>query len=108
MVAGATNVGSVQIYIDEELKTNRWCGMKLGKTNVDDEYDELTLPADTMLAKGEILGQFNMGSTVVLIFEAPKHFRFFVEPGQKIKMGEPLGCVKDLSKSSSPPEIVAV
>lgn len=106
MHPGATNVGSIQIYIDEQLKTNQWCGMKLGRTNVDDEYDELTLPNDTMLAKGELIGQFNMGSTVVLIFEAPKDFRFYVRPGQKIKMGEPLGCIKDLTMS--PPEIVAL
>lgn len=104
-IQGATNVGSVQIYIDEQLKTNQWCGMKMGKTNVDDEYDELTLPADTTLAKGEMIGQFNMGSTVVLIFEAPKNFRFYVKHGQKVKMGEPLGCIKE---SVSPPEIVAV
>lgn len=71
---GATNVGSVEIYIDEELKTNQWTGLKIGKHNVTDSYDERLLPDDTNLAKGELLGQFNMGSTVVLIFEAPKNF----------------------------------
>lgn len=80
--------------------------MKLGRTNADDEYDELTLPADTTLAKGEMLGHFNMGSTVVLIFEAPKDFRFYVQPGQKIKMGEPLGCIKELKPLQ--PEIHSV
>ena len=41
--------------------------------------------------KGTELGQFNMGSTIVLIFEAPKKdFGFFVEAGQKVKYGEPL------------------
>lgn len=49
------------------------------------------------------VGVFNMGSTVVLVFEAPalkKHdkqsssaseFRFCVEKGDKIRMGEALG-----------------
>lgn len=72
---GATNVGSVEIYIDEELKTNRWTGLKIGKHNANDSYDERLLPVNTSLGKGELLGQFNMGSTVVLIFEAPKNFK---------------------------------
>ena len=32
-----------------------------------------------------------MGSTVVLIFEAPKEFEFVVKPGDKVKLGETLG-----------------
>jgi hypothetical protein len=42
-------------------------------------------------SQGAEMGQFNLGSTVVLVFEAPKNFRFDVEAGQKIKMGELLG-----------------
>jgi phosphatidylserine decarboxylase len=72
---GATNVGSVQIYIDEELKTNKWLGLKVGKHKHNNNYDELKLPENTKLEKGELLGQFNMGSTIVLIFEAPKDFK---------------------------------
>lgn len=72
---GATNVGSVEVYIDDELKTNRWTGLKMGKQNTSDCYDERLLPPNTSLGKGELLGQFNMGSTVVLIFEAPKNFK---------------------------------
>jgi phosphatidylserine decarboxylase len=70
---GATNVGSVQVYIDEELKTNRWRGFKAGSAK---EYDELPMKKDTVLSKGELVGQFNMGSTIVLVFEAPESFRF--------------------------------
>ena len=29
-----------------------------------------------------------MGSTIVLLFEAPENFQFNVSPGQKIKVGE--------------------
>lgn len=75
LVSGATNVGSVDVYIDKELKTNKWAGLKLGKVNETNDYDEVRLPEETKLKKGELLGHFNMGSTVVLVFEAPKNFK---------------------------------
>lgn len=43
------------------------------------------------LSKGEEVGGFKLGSTVVLVFEAPDNFKFNLEVGQKIKMGEKLG-----------------
>lgn len=72
--SGATNVGSVQVYIDEELKTNKWRGLNVG-TLKEKEFDEVRLRNDVVLKKGELVGQFNMGSTIVLVFEAPKTFK---------------------------------
>lgn len=69
-------MGSVDVYIDKDLKTNKWAGLGLGKSNQNNDYDEIQLPQDIQLRKGELLGQFNMGSTVVLIFEAPKKFKY--------------------------------
>ena len=43
------------------------------------------------LRKGEPLGEFNLGSTVVLLFEAPPDFSFSLRPGQPIRFGQPLG-----------------
>lgn len=40
---------------------------------------------------GQEVGEFRMGSTVVLLFEAPKDFVFDVEAGQSIQMGQALG-----------------
>lgn len=42
------------------------------------EYDEAKLRNDVFLNKGELVGQFNMGSTIVLVFEAPKSFRYVI------------------------------
>ena len=45
------------------------------------------------MKRGEEIGFFRLGSTVVLIFESPE-FIFTVKPNQKIKLGEKLGEVK--------------
>lgn len=44
-----------------------------------------------VLQKGAPVGEFNLGSTIVLLFEAPKDFTFNLQPGQRIRMGEGLG-----------------
>lgn len=96
---GATNVGSVEIFIDSELKTNRWTGFKVGAhPRSTYEYDELVLDEGKQrkepvpkFSKGDLIGQFNMGSTIVLLFEAPKNFKFNIEAGQKISVGQALG-----------------
>jgi len=43
------------------------------------------------LRAGNEVGRFHLGSTIVLIFEAPEDFRFLVRPGEQIKVGECLG-----------------
>ena len=38
------------------------------------------------------MGKFELGSTVVMMFESPR-FTWLVKPGDKVKMGQPLGYV---------------
>ncbi|ORZ00341.1 phosphatidylserine decarboxylase-domain-containing protein [Syncephalastrum racemosum] len=88
---GATNVGSIKINFDEALKTNRKEDIPMG-TYTEVSYKSASkLLGGKAVKTGEELGGFYLGSTVVLVFEAPNNFRFKVEAGQKIKMGQPLG-----------------
>ncbi|RUS79285.1 hypothetical protein EGW08_012940, partial [Elysia chlorotica] len=82
---GATNVGSIKIYCDQELETNVH-----GKQPQNTFFDK-RFPQPITVHKGDMFGEFNLGSTIVLIFEAPRGFRFTVNEGDKIKFGRPLG-----------------
>lgn len=45
------------------------------------------------LQKGDGVGEFNLGSTIVLLFEAPKDFTFDLQPGQTTRVGKGLGAL---------------
>ncbi|XP_068013305.1 phosphatidylserine decarboxylase proenzyme, mitochondrial isoform X1 [Melanerpes formicivorus] len=86
---GATNVGSIRIYFDQDLHTNSPSYSK-GSYN-DFSFISNNNKEGIPMRKGEHLGEFNLGSTIVLIFEAPKDFKFHLKAGQKIRFGEALG-----------------
>ncbi|KAJ1876528.1 phosphatidylserine decarboxylase 1 [Coemansia sp. RSA 1722] len=91
---GATNVGSVVVNFDKELRTN----LKEGKV-VPGDFSQLSYRminpalAGVPLRKGQEVGGFRLGSTVVLVFSAPQEFTFDVKADQTVRMGEALGTV---------------
>ncbi|XP_005458405.1 phosphatidylserine decarboxylase proenzyme, mitochondrial isoform X1 [Oreochromis niloticus] len=91
---GATNVGSIRIYFDQELQTNtpRYSkGSFHDRSYIADQTVNFAGEGGVTLQKGEAVGEFNLGSTIVLLFEAPKDFSFNLQPGQRIRVGEGLG-----------------
>ena len=85
---GAVNVGSMTINFDKELKTNRF-----------DNKDGLFMPVNRdykgiSLAKGEEIGRFNFGSSVIALVETPKGFEFDLETEQKVRYGDVIGRFK--------------
>lgn len=89
-LVGAQNVNKIHLAFDKDLKTNDFRGVPA--------YRGGEVPRrkfkDVLLEAGEQLGGFKLGSTVVLIFDAPENFEWSVNLGDKIKIGEPLGHIK--------------
>ena len=124
---GATNVGSIKINFDSELRTNslttdtaadRAAEEALERGEPYCGFAEATYAQSSRLLgghalrRGEEMGGFQLGSSIVLVFEAPRGkrrsrddgsedgdgkggWRWAVQKGQKVKYGEPLGWVDE-------------
>lgn len=87
---GATNVGSIHINFDKDLRTNN-----LLREKPDGSYAEATYTNSSTLLRGhalhagEEMGGFSLGSTVILVFEAPKgRVEFCVHEKSKVQVGQ--------------------
>jgi len=111
---GAMNVGSIVLDFDDDVKTNQAFSGRpyrfdraysAGQVNplqkfIKDEAsrDKTALHLQESEAgeaitfeKGEMTGRFEMGSTIVMIFESPRdNTSFLIEEGQKVSLGEPI------------------
>ena len=121
---GATNVGSIVVNFDRELRTNslttdtdadRAAEAAKERGEPFSGFAEATYEGSSAilgghaLKRGEEMGGFQLGSSIVMVFEAPKGlrksfdegftgdrkggWRWTVEKGQKVKMGQALGRV---------------
>eukprot|EP00931_Biecheleriopsis_adriatica_P055172 TRINITY_DN32563_c0_g1_i1.p1 TRINITY_DN32563_c0_g1~~TRINITY_DN32563_c0_g1_i1.p1 ORF type:complete len:346 (+),score=37.46 TRINITY_DN32563_c0_g1_i1:45-1082(+) len=82
----AANVGDIFLDFDPKLKTNR--GEPLFSRG---RVFEKLYPSGVAVDCGSKIGGFRLGSTVVLVLETPEFFQWKVAPGDKIKVGQPLG-----------------
>lgn len=127
---GATNVGSIKINFDSELRTNSLTTDTAADRAAEEAADrgepysgfaEATygeaskLLGGHALRRGEEMGGFQLGSSIVLVFEAPKGirksfddgwaegerkggWRWGVTQGQRVKYGEAIGWVDEESE----------
>lgn len=82
---GAFIVGSVKVNYHKEVTTNPAHGIPVSR--------EITPPPS--YEKGDEIGWFEFGSTVILLFEKGKvNLLPGLMPGQKVKMGESIGTIQ--------------
>lgn len=82
----AANVGDIYLDFDSNLKTNQDAAV-FGTREV---FSKM-YPEGVHLNAGSMFGGFRFGSSVVLVFEAPRDFKWHVSSGSTVKVGEPLG-----------------
>ncbi|KAJ3829698.1 phosphatidylserine decarboxylase 1 [Lentinula raphanica] len=91
---GAVNVGSIKVNFDQALRTN-----ERGRPPPPGTYTEAVYSEASPILNGQPLlpaqemGGFCLGSTIVLVFEAPRDFQFAIKNNQKVKVGQRLGDV---------------
>lgn len=97
-LVGAYNVGSITLDFDESIVTNTprrdIVNPNLELFSVDGVgcyCYESHYTAGVTLEKGDEVGRFNLGSTVVIVFEADRDFELLVSPGEKVRVGQPIG-----------------
>jgi phosphatidylserine decarboxylase len=84
ILVGALNVGSI---------STRWSGdLRPRKNGVVDDIDIAHQGVSTRLEKGDLIGWFNMGSTVILLLPPASSAQFSaLTSGTKVKMGQAIG-----------------
>lgn len=87
---GATNVGSMTLKSEPELKTNAYYDEDVDTSiyNPEKKVNWRDFDEEIEIKKGEEVGMFKLGSTVVLVFEAPASLKWKITEGQRIKYGD--------------------
>lgn len=90
VMVGATSVGHITVGFDEGLRTNK-----------DSKGGEYHYPDGRRVARGDEMGAFHLGSTVIVLAE-PNILSFDTfETGQVVKMGQSIGrMTKKLGKGA--------
>lgn len=82
---GAINVGKISLAYDDAV-TNKLFGKRHEKLYTKDEMKPVK--------KGDELGTFNLGSTVIILFEKGMMDFSKLKYGQKVRVGEKIGTLK--------------
>jgi len=101
---GATGVGSIRTHLDPNLSTNEYKWNPRKENHQDLDFTKNS-PGGIRVSKGEEFGEFNLGSTIVIVFEAPNDFRFQYDENDKVKVGQSVGSIVGQTSDEQPDEI---
>lgn len=78
-------------------------GDSVDRSIVDRARDSITSAVDGAISfrKGDPFGEFNLGSTVVVIFEAPVGSSFDITAGQRVKVGQRLFTARGMQHAAA-------
>ncbi len=93
---GASNVGKIRVTYDDKIVTNTW--IRIPKEH---EYNNVNI----MINKGSELGRFEMGSTVILIFQKDMIDLTPFNKEDRIQYGSTIGQLKNNSYQVSARDI---
>lgn len=88
VAVAAFGVGNIVLNFDDKLKTNR---MRDVTVHCGGDVSSKLYPRGVELEAGTEMGAFRMGSSVVLVLEAPNTFEWNVNVGDRVRVGEKLG-----------------
>lgn len=86
---------NVRTILAGSWKYGNFTMIPVGATNVSsiEIEDKLISDPRSRHSRGDPIGMFKMGSTVVLLFNAPPNFQWAPSVGDRVRMGAPLGAV---------------
>merc|ERR1712029_1275925 len=93
VAVGALNVGSIDLEFEKDLVTNQESSVPYripSEKCLENNYKQ---PVSAV--RGQLLGDFHLGSTVALIFETKKDFSFAIAPGQTVRVGQRIGALDE-------------
>jgi phosphatidylserine decarboxylase len=79
VMVGATNVGKITLSFEDSVVSNA------GKDGIIKHYDNTI-----SVKKGDELGVFNLGSTVIVLYSKEYEFQLEQDPSGPVKVGETL------------------
>jgi len=85
VLVGALNVGKMVVTFEERLHTNAVPG----------PARHFRYETPVRLAKGELFGWFEMGSTIVMLSE-PEAVTYRIEAGQKVRFAQTIATLKEV------------
>jgi phosphatidylserine decarboxylase len=86
VMVGATNVGQITLSFDPGVRTNRFWSRK-------PIFKKYTTPIS--IKKGDEVGIFHLGSTVVMVYEKTFFSELKIQTPQKVRLGERLDQLKN-------------
>ncbi len=81
VMVGAINVAAIETV---------WDGLVTPPAGKELVHVDYSSKESILLGKGDEMGRFNMGSTVILLFDQPVSWHKQLAPGKTVRMGQPL------------------